>query len=95
MPYGARLVRSSVLAIKGNEYIEAARTYKECVTILDKEHEEYKESERRSKILTELEPHLSAIKLQDSLQVLAKMPEAEYIAAIDRVIEELKKKEKE
>lgn len=25
MPYGARLVRSSVLAIKGNEYIEAAR----------------------------------------------------------------------
>ena len=89
------LLRLSQLYWEREEYIEAARTYKECVAILDKEHEEYKESERRSKILTELEPHLSAIKLQDSLQVLAKMPEAEYIAAIDRVIEELKKKEKE
>ena len=76
-------------------YIDAARTYKACVGILDKEHEEYKETERRSKILTELEPHLSAVKLQDSLQALAKMPEAEYLAAIDRVIEQLKKEEKE
>ncbi len=32
-------------------------------------------AERRSGILTELEPHLSAIKLQDSLQWLAKLPE--------------------
>ena len=76
-------------------YIEAARTYKQCVSALDKEHDEYKETERRSKILSDLEPHLSTIKLQDSLQVLAESPEEVYLAAIDRVIAELRRKEKE
>ena len=89
------LLRLSQLYWEQENYIDAARTYKECVAILDKDHDEYKESERRSTILTDLEPHLSAIKLQDSLQALAKMSEAEYTAAIDKVIEELKKKEKE
>ena len=89
------LLKLSNLYWEMEKYIDAARTYKECVSILDKEHEEYVETERRSKILNELEPHLSAVKLQDSLQALAKLPEAEYLAAIDRVIEELKKQEKE
>jgi len=89
------LLRLSQLYWEMENYIDAARTYKECVAVLDKEHDEYKESERRNAILAELEPHLSAIKLQDSLQALAKMPEAECMAAIDRVIDELKKKEKE
>lgn len=77
------------------DYINAQRCYAEVIGILEKEHEAYKEAERRSGILTELEPHLSAVKLQDSLQWLAKLPENERNAAIDRVIEELKKKEKE
>ena len=76
-------------------YIDATSCYTELAGIMDKEHKDYKEVERRSKILTEIEPHLSAVKLQDSLQVLAKLPEKEYLAAIDRVIDELKKKEKE
>lgn len=76
-------------------YIDAQRCYAEVIGILEKEHEAYKEAERRSGILTELEPHLSAVKLQDSLQWLAKLPENERNAAIDRVIEALKKKEKE
>lgn len=89
------LLHLSDLYWEQENYIEAARTYKQCVSALDKEHQAYKESERRSKILTELEPHLSTIKLQDSLQVLAQSPEEEYLAAIDRVIAELRKKEKE
>ena len=89
------LLHLSQLYWEQENYIEAARTYKQCVSALDKEHEEYKETERRSKILTELEPHLSTIKLQDSLQVLAQSPEEVYLAAIDRVIAELRKKEKE
>lgn len=76
-------------------YIEAAEAYKKCVGVLSKEHEQYNETKRREEILRELEPHLSAIKLQDSLQALARMPEAQYMAAIDRVIDALKKKEKE
>lgn len=91
----ALLLHLSELYWDKEDYIEAARTYKQCVGILNKEHDSYQESDRRSKILTELEPHLSTIKLQDSLQVLANSPEEEYIAAIDRVIAELRKKEKE
>lgn len=89
------LLRLGQLYWEKENYIEAQRCYKDCIGTLDKEHEEYKEAERRSKILDELQPPLSDIKLQDSLQALAKMPEAEYLAAIDRVIEALKKKEKE
>ena len=76
-------------------YIDATDCYNQLVSLMDKEHEDYKEVERRSKVLTEIEPHLSAVKLQDSLQALAKLPEKEYLAAIDRVINDLKKKEKE
>ena len=46
-------------------------------------------------MLDELVPHTDAVHLQDSLQVLAQLPEAERNAAIDRVIEALKRKEKE
>ena len=76
-------------------YIDATACYNELAQLMDKEHEKYQEVQQRSKILTEIEPHLSAVKLQDSLQVLAKLPEKEYLAAIDRVIAELKKQEKE
>ena len=89
------LLHLSQLYWEQENYIEAARTYKLCVSALDKEHDEYKETERRSKILSDLEPHLSTIKLQDSLQVLAQSPEEVYLAAIDRVIAALRKKEKE
>ena len=89
------LLHLSQLYWEQENYIEAARTYKLCVSALEKEHREYAETERRSKILSELEPHLSTIKLQDSLQVLAESPEEVYLAAIDRVIAELRKKEKE
>ncbi len=89
------LLRLGQLYWEQENYIEAQRCYQQCIGILDKEHDEYKEAARRSKILDELQPPLSDIKLQDSLQALAKLPEAEYIAAIDRVIEALKKKEKE
>ena len=89
------LLHLSQLYWEQENYIEAARTYKLCVGALNKEHQEYKETERRSKILNDLEPHLSTIKLQDSLQVLAQSPEEVYLAAIDRVIAELRRKEKE
>jgi len=45
-------------------------------------------------VLDELVPHIEAVQLQDSLQLLATMPEPQRNAAIDRVIAALKKKEK-
>lgn len=76
-------------------YIDATECYNQLASLIDKERADYEEVQRRSKVLSEIEPHLSAVKLQDSLQVLAKLPEKDYLAAIDRVIDELKKKEKE
>ena len=46
-------------------------------------------------MLDELVPYTDAVQLQDSLQQLARMSEKERNAAIDRVIDALKKKEKE
>ena len=89
------LLHLSQIYWERENYIEAQRTYAACIAILDKEHDEYKEAEWRSKGLDVAAPHLSVIKLQDSLLLLSQMPESEYLAAIDRVIDALKKKEKE
>ena len=76
------------------KFSDAGRCYGEAIGLLDKERDDYKQLSYRSKVLDELVPYTEAIHLQDSLQELAKMPEAERNAAIDRVIEALKKKEK-
>lgn len=72
---------------------------KECYTsalgMLDKDRKDYKEIDRRSKILDELYPYASAVELQDSLQRLARMDSVERMKVIDLIIEEVKKKEKE
>ena len=77
------------------KYNDAQRCYGEAIGLLDKDRPDYEELSQRSKVLDELVPYTDAVHLQDSLQELAKMPEKERLEAIDRVIEELKKKEKE
>ena len=76
-------------------YNDAQRCYGEAIGLLDTERPGYEELSQRSKVLDELVPYTDAVHLQDSLQQLALMPEAERLAVIDRVIDELKKKEKE
>ena len=77
------------------KFSDAQRCYGEAIGLLDKEREDYEQLSQRSKILDELAPYTDAVHLQDSLQALAKMDEKERNEAIDRVIEALKKKEKE
>ena len=77
------------------KYNDAQRCYGEAIGLLDKERDDYEMLSKRSKILDELVPFTDAIHLQDSLQELANMSEKDRLAAIDRVIEELKRKEKE
>lgn len=76
------------------DFSNARRCYGEAIGLLDKDREDYEQLSNRSKILDELVPYTDAVHLQDSLQALAKMPEKERNAAIDRVIDALKKKEK-
>ena len=77
------------------QFADAQRCYDEAIGLLDKERPDYEALSNRSKILDELVPYTNTIHLQDSLLALATMPEAERNKAIDRVIDALKKKEKE
>lgn len=77
------------------KYSDAKRCYGEAIGLLDKDRPDYKQLDERSQVLDELVPYTDAIYLQDSLQVLAALPETERNKAIDRVIEALKQKEKE
>lgn len=76
-------------------YSDARRCYGEAIGLLDRDRPDYEQLSNRSQVLDELVPHTDAVHLQDSLQALVAMPEAQRNEAIDRVIEALKKKEKE
>ena len=76
-------------------FSDARRCYGEAIGLLDKDRKDYQQLANRSKVLDELVPYTDAVQLQDSLQQLARISEKERNAAIDRVIDALKKKEKE
>ena len=92
---GVLLLHLGNLYWEKEKYGDAKRCYGEAIGLLDKERPDYEELSNRSKILDELVPFTDAIHLQDSLQVLASLPEDQRNKAIDRVIAELKRKEKE
>ena len=77
------------------KFSDARRCYGEAIGLLDKDRKDYQQLANRSKVLDELVPYTDAVQLQDSLQQLARMSEKERNAAINRVIDALKKKEKE
>ncbi len=77
------------------EFVKAHDCYKGALGLFDKERDDYREIDNRAKILEELYPYATAVELQDSLQALAKMDSLERLKVIDRIIEEVKKKEKE
>ena len=92
---GVLLLKLGDLYWELEKYGDAQRCYGSAIGLLDKERPDYEELSNRSKMLDELVPYTEAIHLQDSLQRLANMPEKERFEAIDRVIDALKKKEKE
>lgn len=92
---GVLLLRLGGIYWNRRKFEEAQKCYTEALGLIDKSREDYDEITRRSKVLDKLVPYTSAIALQDSLQELARMSETDRNAAIDRVIEALKKKEEE
>ncbi len=92
---GVLLLKLGDIYWNREQYNDAQRCYGEAIGLLDKERSDYEQLSQRSRVLDELVPYTDAIHLQDSLQALARMPEADRNAAIDRVIAALKKKEKE
>lgn len=91
---GVLVLRLGELYWDMGRYDKAQECYAEAIGLIDKTHRGYEEITRRSKVLDELVPYTSAVHLQDSLQTLARMSENERNAAIDRVIEALKQREK-
>ena len=77
------------------KFAEAKECYSSVIGLLDKDRDDFKSIDERSKILDELYPYYSAVELQDSLQRLAKMDSVSQMNVIKTIITDLKKKEKE
>lgn len=77
------------------KFVDAQKCYSQVIGLLDKDRDDYAEVDERSRILDELLPFASAVELQDSMQMMAKLDSATRMAKIKFTIEELKKKEKE
>ena len=92
---GVLLLRLGDIYWQRERYADAQRTYGEAIGLLDHDRPDYAQLNQRSKVLDELVPFTETIHLQDSLQQLAVMDEASRNAAIDRVITQLKRKERE
>ena len=93
MEKGVLVLRLAEIYWNQGRYDKAQSCYSDAIGILNKDYEGYEEITRRSKVLDQLVPHTNAIFLQDSLLALSVMSEADRNAAIDRMIEILKKKE--
>jgi hypothetical protein len=76
-------------------YIKAQPCFSGAAGIIAKEYKDYNRVSKLSAVLDELVVHAEAVHLQDSLQTLARMPEAERLAVIDKRIEQAIKEEKE
>ena len=92
---GILVLRLAEIYWEQGRYDLAQGCYADAIGSLHKEHAKYEEVKRRSTVLDALVPFTSAVHLQDSLLYLSVAPEKERNEAIDRVIEELKRKEKE
>jgi len=78
-----------------HEYAKAQPCYSEGVSIVPKTYPDYTTLKRRSDVLDELAVYSQNVEVQDSLLRLAAMSPEERLKVIDRIIEELKKREKE
>lgn len=76
-------------------YEKAQPCYSEAVPQLPETYPNYALLKRRSDVLDELAVYSQNVNLQDSLLRLAAMSEEDRLAVIDKIIEDLKEKEKE
>ena len=85
----AVLVRAGDLYYDQRAYAKAQPCYREAVTILTAENDQYTRIQKRSEVLDELITAYDQAQLQDSLQRLGHMTEEEQRAIVDRIIADL------
>ena len=78
-----------------HRYDLAQPCYAEAVPLLPDDYPDIATLRKRSDVLDELAIYSQNVNLNDSLLRLAAMPEAERLAVIDKIIADLKKREKE
>ena len=83
------------LYFQQRNYVKAQPNFSGALAGIQKEYKDYERVSKLSAVLDELVVYVEAVHLQDSLQTLAKMPEAERLAVIDKIIEQVKKEEEE
>ena len=76
-------------------YDDAQPCYAEAIPLVNEDYPNYRLLKKRSDVLDELAVYSQNVTLQDSLLKLSKMTPEEQKAVIAKIIEELKKKEKE
>ena len=77
------------------QYDDAQPCYAEAIPLVNEDYPNYKLLKKRSDVLDELAVYSQNVTLQDSLLKLSKMTPEEQKAVIAKIIEDLKKKEKE
>ena len=92
---GVLLLHLGQLYWDKEKFVDAQGCYSQALGLLDKDHDDYKEVDERGQILDELLPYASAVELQDSLQMMARLDSVSRMEKIKKMIEELKKKERE
>lgn len=83
------------LYFDSHRYDLAQPCYAEAVPLLPDDYPDIATLRKRSDVLDELAVYSQNVNLNDSLLRLAAMPEAERLAVIDKIIADLKKREKE
>ncbi len=77
------------------QYSLAQAYYDSTLQNIAPEYEEYDMLSRKSSSLTHLVQYLQIYELEDSVQLLARLPEKERLARIDNIIENIRKQEEE
>ncbi|MBQ2026211.1 MAG: tetratricopeptide repeat protein [Paludibacteraceae bacterium] len=77
------------------QYVKAQPLYNEALPIIPANYPDYQTIEKRTYLLNDIARNEQIVVLEDSLQALAKLPEAEQIAIIEKVIEAKKKADQE
>lgn len=95
MEKGILLLKLGDIYWNETNYVEAQKCYSEAIGLIDKEFPAYEKINKRSEVLDELVTHVVNVQLQDSLQHLATLSEAEQLQIVEKIIEEVIKKEEE
>ena len=95
LPKAAVLVRAGDIYFEQRAYVKAQPCYREAVTILTTENDDYPRVQKRSEVLDELIVSYTQVELQDSLQRLGHMTEEEQRTIVDKIIADLIETEKQ